>query len=813
MVLKLRAIGKSNLATRKLASYLGLALVLLLITVTSCKEDEPDTSTPVIAALPTITATPIGLSDQTAESADDISFITIATDAPSRFQDFEDINPFGDVIGFDPEVMAYIAEKSGIDYEFVVTSFDGLLDSVSADEFDAAMSALIIPEQAELGLAYTEPYLEVGQVLVVRANETVLLNHKEIEPGIPIGVQRFNSGEQVARGIIGLTEPDLQLYDSSAAALQALIDGELEGVIIDNVDAEHFTTSYPQQLKIAGGIGRSAWITEKAYGIALADDNEPLMELLNGTIAEAHLDGTIDQLIENWLVSGETIMAGESLVGTPVDEIVIGVTGQLNDLDPAATPADFLGWEVKSNTMAGLLMIDEASNLVPVLASDLPQVSEDKLEYTLSLRPNLRFPDGNEFNAEDVKYSIERAAMLGNYLVNSYLKDENDDNFADNDAVQVIDPLTVKFILNEPASFFPSLLATPPYFVVDSDCYSSSQDPVIRCAGLGKYTVTEWEPGVQMRLESNSQWPGEAPNFSNIQVRFYEDPDRMQRSLENGAIDIAWTGLSRDDISDLNTRRGFVSWDSPPVFKSYLVFEQSTEPWDNARIRQAIAFAFDRETLAADVFKEARLPLYSPVPDGTPGHVAAVTGRDLAQSQTILTAAGYSPDNKLLIELWYEDGGRYSDIEAEYAEAIKAQLEETELVQVELSGAPYDVFRPQSATCNYPAYLLGWPSPGQPASFIDAMSWMEYFITGTDTVCSNYESQEMTALYEAAMEETDPGARQEIYRQMQELWAQEFPTIDLTQEPRVALSLPNVSGVVIDAMGLLHFDRLVKSGG
>ncbi len=809
----IRVNGKNNVVPRKPVPFLALFLALMLIAITGCREDETDAPTPVIAALPTSTATPIGPSDQIAETTDEISFITVATDAPSRFQYFEDINPFGDVIGFDPDLMAYISEESGIDYEFVVTSFDGLLDSVSDDEFDAAMSALIIPEQPEVGLAYTEPYLEVGQVLVVRANETVLLNLTEIEPGIPIGVHRYNSGEQIARGIIGLAEPDLQLYDSSAEALQALVDGAVEGVIIDNVDAEHFTTSYPQQLKIAGGIGRDAWITGKAYGIAVAEDNEPLLELLNGIIAQSRLDGTIDQLIETWLVSGENIVAGESLVGTPVDEIVIGVAGQLNDMDPAASPADFIGWEVKSNTMAGLLMVDETSNLVPILASDLPQISEDKLEYTFSLRPDLRFPDGNEFNANDVKYSVERAAMLGNYLVNSYLKDENDDSFADNDAVQVIDPLTVKFILNEPASFFPSLLATPPYFVVDSDCYSSSQDPVNSCAGLGKYTISEWEPGVQMRLEASTQWPGEAPNFNNLQLRFYDDPDRMQRSLENGAIDIAWTGLSRDDVDDLVNRRGFVNWESPPVFKSYLVFEQSTEPWDNARIRQAIAFAIDREALATDVFEGARLPLYSPVPDGTPGHVATAPGRDLAQSRTILTAAGYSPDNKIVIELWYEDGGRYSDIEGEYAEALKAQLEETGLVQVELSSAPYSVFRPQSATCNYPTYLLGWPSPGQPASFIDAMSWMEYFITSTDTVCSNYESQEMAALYEAAIEETDTVARQEIYRQIQELWAREYPTLDLTQEPRVALSLPNVSGVVIDVMGLLHFDQLEKSGG
>ncbi|HET6447270.1 MAG TPA: ABC transporter substrate-binding protein [candidate division Zixibacteria bacterium] len=794
-------------------SLIVLLLALVVITISGCQQDADNDPTPGVAALPTSTSTPAGSPDQTADSSDEISFITIATDAPSRFKDFEDINAFGDVIGLDPDIMAYISGQTGVDYEFVVTSFDGLLNSVSNAEFDAAMSALIIPEQPDEGLVYSEPYLEIGQVMVVRANETVLLNHSEIEAGIPIGVHRFTSGEQIARGLIGLTEPDLQMYDSSAATVQALIDGQVEGIIIDNIDAEHFTSSYPQQLKITGGTGRDAWIAGKAYGIVVAEGNEPLLNLFNESISQARADGIIGQLIQTWLVSNEDVVAGESLVGTPVDELVIGVTGQMNNLDTAASPADFIGWEVKSNTMAGLLMIDEENNLVPILASSPPQISEDKLEYTFSLKPDLQFPNGNEFTAQDVKFSVERAAMLGNYLVNSYLKDENEDNFADVDAVQIIDPLTVKFILQEPASYFPSLLATPPYFVVDSVCYSTSQDPINNCGGLGKYSITEMEPGVQMRLEANPQWPGEAPKFGNIQLRFYEDPDGMRRSLENRAVDLAWIGLSQDDINDLSGQRGFIGWEGPSVFKSYLVFEQGTEPWDDARIRQAIALAVDREALAAEAFNGSRSPLFSPVPDGTPGHVPSEPDRDLAQAQVILTAAGYSADNKLVLELWYEDGGRYSDIEAEYAETLKAQLEETGLIQVDLSGAPYSVFRPQSASCNYPAYLLGWPSPGQPASHIDAMSWIEYFITNTDTVCSNYESEEMVELYEAALAESNVALRQEIYRQIQELWAQEYPTLDLTQESHTAISLPNVTGVVIDALGLLHFDQLEKSSG
>jgi peptide/nickel transport system substrate-binding protein len=175
-----------------------------------------------------------------------------------------------------------------------------------------------------------------------------------------------------------------------------------------------------------------------------------------------------------------------------------------------------------------------------------------------------------------------------------------------------------------------------------------------------------------------------------------------------------------------------------------------------------------------------------------------------------LLAIGYSTGNKLEMTFWFVNDGRYTVLEEQYAQALAAQIEETDLIEVTVQGAPWDVFRPQSLDCNYPAYLLGWPSSGQPAAFLDALSWIEYFITNTDQICSNYESPAMDALLEAARAETDMTARLEIYRQIQELWATEFPTLDLTEEPRFLVSAAGVGNVVIDAMGLLHYDLLTK---
>jgi peptide/nickel transport system substrate-binding protein len=174
--------------------------------------------------------------------------------------------------------------------------------------------------------------------------------------------------------------------------------------------------------------------------------------------------------------------------------------------------------------------------------------------------------------------------------------------------------------------------------------------------------------------------------------------------------------------------------------------------------------------------------------------------------------AGYTRENPLAITLWYVNDGRYSDVEEQYINAISSQLQETGLFAVEVSGAPWDQFRVQMAECGYPAYLLGWPTPGRPVNYLDASSWTDFFVQETDSIiCSNYQSDEMDALIQASREELDSEARAAILAQIQQLWAEDLPTLDLTQEPRRALSLTKVDDVAIDALGLLHYERLIKS--
>ncbi len=810
-----------NLSVR--ASWL-LGSIMLIVALIGCQQDAPEITAVDPTAMPA-DADPTAMPVATRER----DFVVIATDAP--LPPFTRFDQFGTIEGFDSAVMENIAAIAGFEYEFVVTPHQGVLDILASGnsiDFDAVMSSLLVPETVQEGVVYSEPYLEVGQVLLVLADENEIESYEDVRPGMTIGVQKGSQAEKTAQDILQISKDDLfNEYEKVDQVAQALLDETVRAIVLDSHSAVYFAESFPRQMKITGGDDPEAWIERKSYALAVAANNSELLDKINDAIVQMKADEVIKRLTVAWLVlddlPGDSIDPGESRVGTPAGEFFIGVVGQLENMDPANAIPDFINWEIMNNSMSGLYGFNVENELLPILAEDSPSISEDKLEYIIRLRPDLLFPDGSDFTAEDVRWSVIRASRLGNFLVNSILKDSNEDGFADVDGVQVLDPLTVKFVLQEPTAYFPSLLAVPPYFPISSECYAETADPGSSCGGLGPYTITHWDGGDRIHLEANSEWPGSStPAFENIIVRFYDDPGGMRKSLaEFQSIDLAWTGLPYEDFVGLKDQDvngdGIVdiaAWDGPTTFKSYLIFEQSDSPWNSKKVRQAVAYALDREAIIQDVFAGSRLSLFSPIPDEVPGHVATLPLTDHDQVRSLMLEVGYTAENPLEITIWFVNDGRYSLQEEQYLNAIGEQLESTGVFLVNIEGAPWEQFRVQIAQCGYQAYLLGWPSPGRPVDYLDPSSWTDFFVQETDSViCSNYESSEMDDLVQSAREEIDSALRSEIYVQIQELWADELPTLDISQEPRRALSLNKVDGVGIDALGMMHYELLTKSGG
>lgn len=773
---------------------------LLLCLLVSCRDDQgngsSDSVPTEIPTEPTATGESGGLGEAVPTTVVDsaeplpppsqsnperpiLDRLVLAVDVPDRTGRFASFDENGTVVGLDADVADALALQMGIPVQLVVTPFDGIMRGIRSGVFDGALSA-ITADDLEDGIVLTDPYLSLGQVAVVRANEERAITDQLV----------------VAEG------------SGSAELINQVSDFSADVAIVDQYTAQYYTDRYYQRIKTIGSVDDPAnWLSSRDYSIAVSSENAGLLDWLNSEIATFTETDTQTDWAESWLIQYDSIdSAGESLIGTPDDRVLVGLVGKVGNLDPADPTFDLVNWEIKTNIMSGLLGYDADNEIIPVLAESLPEISTDGKTYTFTLREGLAFPDGTLLTAQTVRDSFIRSTLAGNWLLNEYLKNSDGDNFADEDSIRVIDDRTIQLILNDPASIFSSILTTPPTFVTAPTC-GRTLSSIDDCTGIGPYLVTKWEPTLSLRLETNPQWPLTTPKSDKIELRFHTTSQELADAVRSEGVDVAWQGLSRTDINAL-TATGLEKWVGPGGFKSYMVFEQSNPPWDDPEIRKAAALAIDRTALA-ELFGDDRLPLFGPVVDGVPGGVPASPQRDLTRSINILTDYEYTPDNPLEIDLWFLNDGRYSSLEAEYAALIAEQLEETNIFQVTLKDASWPTYSTLMTTCQLPAFLLGWPPTTQPR-YTEALYWMSYFIINTETVCSNYESEDMDALLDDLLKESDPQARTALYESMQNQWAEDLPTLDLTQETRDAVSLPKLDSLIIDAFGIMHYDSLEK---
>lgn len=738
---------------------------------------------------------------------DENVLLTVAIDVPHHQEHYATFDPFGNIVGLDVDLMKAIAIERNLSYELIAMPHAEILTAVQAGTVDIGLSMLPIPAKSQEGILYTRPYLESGEHLLVRANETTVTTMDTLTSNMIVSAQADSNSYQIASTYAASTTTELLSFDTAQEAVQALSNGEVRGTVVDNYQADFYVNRYPQRFKIAHEFINGS----TRFGIAVSTENSDLLNTLNNAIGTIEDNANKTIIIDQWLVDNRSINRGDiSLVGTPKDRILIGVIGESGNFDPSDNSFNHINWEIKQNTMSGLLRYDQNNKLVPALAAAMPLISDDGLKYTFTLREGLRFPNGSLLNANAVRNSLVRASQNGNGQLNNFLRDSNLDGFADADAIQAVGNNQIVLYLNEAASHFITFLATPPYFIVNPSCAMATLfDPLTNCNGIGPYTITAYEPNVLVRMDANPRWYLNSPIMSSVELRFYDDSATLRNALIAEQVDIIWHGMSMEDSRPLTQNGNIKVWDGSSIFKSYVVFEHSQEPWDDVRVRRAAAYAINRNELVETVFDNDRQPLFGPIPTGTLGSNPSPLNRDLDKAISLLNDAGYSVLNRLEIDLWYLNDGRYTDREGDYATTIKKQLEETGIFQVTLNSEAWPIYSARMSSCEYPAFLLGWPG-ATAQRYADPMMWLGHFIYNAEIVCSNYESEEMNLLMASVLGETDIDARTEIYEEVQALWSAELPTLDLTQERNQAVSSTDIISLTIDSLGIMQYETLEK---
>jgi len=220
-----------------------------------------------------------------------VTKIRVATDA--TWPPFEYVSEQTKAIeGFDIDLLKAIAEKEGLEIEFINVAFDPLLAGIAQCQYDAAISSITITEERKAGMLFSDPYFEAGQIVTVRKDNTNITS-KDSLAGKVVGAQIGTTGSFEVQKISGAT---LKTYDDIGLAFQDLMNGQIDAVVADNPLALGYVGKNPDKLKTVGGV-----FTEEEYGIAVCKTKTDLLAKINAGLKAVKDEGLIEKLSKKWL--------------------------------------------------------------------------------------------------------------------------------------------------------------------------------------------------------------------------------------------------------------------------------------------------------------------------------------------------------------------------------------------------------------------------------------------------------------------------------------------------------------------------------
>ena len=491
---------------------------------------------------------------------------------------------------------------------------------------------------------------------------------------------------------------------------------------------------------------------------------------------------------------------------TDNNRISVGTTLKPRTLDPADS-YELAGLNIIYNVGESLYTYKlGTTEIEPLLAIEMPQVSEDGLTYTIPLRQEVTFHDGTPFNAEAMAFSLQRFIENGgkpSFLLGDVVK-----------KVEATGEYELTITLKQPFSAFPALLAFPGAAAVSPQAYKigAGEFSPNQLVSTGKYKLAQFNSD-SISLDVNENYWGEQPANQGINLQIYAgSSSNLFNSFRTGAIDVAYQSFDPNQIGNLIEGASQDKWqviEGSGTVVDFLVLNLNQEPLNKLEVRQAIASIVDRALINQRVLKGQAEPIYSLIPTAfdvyEPKFKDAYGEVNVAKAKELLAKAGYSAENPVVVEIWYPSGSVTRSI---VAQTLKA------FVERELGGAIQ--FVPSSVESAsffgnvskgiYPAVLTDWYP-----DFLDADNYIQPFLScskgseaqgcqegAAQSRGSFYYSDRVNQLIDRQRQETNPEARKDIFTEIQASLAQDVPYVPLWQTKDYAFAQKGVEGVIIN---------------
>ncbi|MBE9077713.1 peptide ABC transporter substrate-binding protein [Romeria aff. gracilis LEGE 07310] len=517
--------------------------------------------------------------------------------------------------------------------------------------------------------------------------------------------------------------------------------------------------------------------------------------------------------------ANESADSAGGAAGEASDRVAIGTTLTARTLDPADAYEIFPG--ILLYNMGDRLYTYEpgTTELTPQLATEMPDISEDGLTYTIPLREDVTLHDGTPFTAEVMAFSIERFMENGGrpaFLLSEKIE-----------SVEATSDYELTITLKQPFAAFPSLLTFWGVTPVPPDQYEVAEGSFQpdTFVGSGPYKLASFSSDV-IKLDAYEDYWGEAPENQGIDIQIFTSPANLYNTFLSGGLDVAYQTLDPEQIASLERDADSGGWqviEAGSTVVNYMSLNQKIAPFDDLNVRKAVASMVDRELINQRAFQGQAEPLYSLIPKSfevyEPVFEEAYGDGNYDQAKQFLSEAGISEANPLEFEIWYPSASTTRSV---VANTMKESIEQSlpGLVNVTVSTAEGATLWENVEKGVYPSVLSNWyPDYFDPDNFVQPfLSCDQGSASGlceegaTQGNGSFYYSDQANELLSEQSAELDESKRDELFEDLQQLMAEDVPYIPLWQNKDYVFAQSGIEGVGIEPNQQFLLWQISKEG-
>ncbi|HEX3280384.1 MAG TPA: ABC transporter substrate-binding protein [Pyrinomonadaceae bacterium] len=494
------------------------------------------------------------------------------------------------------------------------------------------------------------------------------------------------------------------------------------------------------------------------------------------------------------------------------DTFVIALGDNIRTIDPIGSPSvDAASERVRALMFNSLVKKDEKFDYVGDLASDIKQ-SSDGTVFTFTLRDGVKFHDGRVFTSADAKYTLDLVFSSSFAKSASFFEGSGADKKSYIKSVEAPDARTLVVTLTHPWTGLLSNLV--PVAMIPKDSYESQKTHPL---GSGAFKFKNYDNSQQvLDLEANADYWEGAPHIPALRVRVISDTNALQAELRSGRVDIAPlpTSLSPDAVNLLGKDPNLQVLQFTGSNVTVLTFNCSQPPLNDVRVRQAIAYAVDRESLIRDLLLGQGKLAHSILPEESWSYVAGQTySFDPAMAKKLLDEAGLKdpdgdgPQMRFAKPLVYKVSGS-SAAAKNYAGVIQNYLKNVG-VPVSIETAELNTLFDELRRGNFQIFYGQWVGGNQDPIFLKDLFATSEIPTEARASRnrSRYSNKEVDALLEEAVNTFDREKARQLYGRVQDIVSREVPVLPLWYQANIVIARKKVGNINVDASGDWRFVR------